>query len=118
MCQSLELCQSPESGFEGLVQYPDLAPTDALSQMACIIGTEEAYNIINRDASSGFVLPEQPDDSFLMHTGSQVDVRSTYQHHHSIPFRMYSKVLELGRSQQGASGEAHGGYTFCGLLCW
>lgn len=49
VCQFLELCQSPDGGFGGGPgQYPHLAPTYAAVNALCIIGTEEAYNVINR----------------------------------------------------------------------
>lgn len=49
VCQFLELCQSPDGGFGGGPgQYPHLAPTYAAVNALCIIGTEEAYDVINR----------------------------------------------------------------------
>lgn len=49
VCRFLELCQSPEGGFGGGPgQYPHLAPTYAAVNALCIIGTEEAYDVINR----------------------------------------------------------------------
>lgn len=53
VCHFLELCQSPEGGFGGGPgQYPHLAPTYAAVNALCIIGTEEAYDIINRYSQS------------------------------------------------------------------
>lgn len=53
VCQFLELCQSPEGGFGGGPgQYPHLAPTYAAVNALCIIGTEEAYDVINRYSES------------------------------------------------------------------
>ena len=53
VCQFLELCQSPEGGFGGGPgQYPHLAPTYAAVNALCIIGTEEAYDVINRYSQS------------------------------------------------------------------
>lgn len=53
VCQFLELCQSPDGGFGGGPgQYPHLAPTYAAVNALCIIGTEEAYDVINRYSQS------------------------------------------------------------------
>ena len=45
----LSKCQAPEGGFGGGPgQYPHLASTYAAVNALCIIGTQEAYNAINR----------------------------------------------------------------------
>lgn len=45
----IEKCQSPDGGFGGGPgQLPHLASTYAAVSSLCIIGTEEAYSIINR----------------------------------------------------------------------
>lgn len=45
----LAKCQAPEGGFGGGPgQYPHLASTYAAVNALCIIGTKEAYNVINR----------------------------------------------------------------------
>lgn len=42
-------CQSPEGGFGGGPgQAPHLASTYAAVQALCILGTEEAFEVINR----------------------------------------------------------------------
>ena len=42
-------CQSTEGGFGGGPgQYPHLAPTYAAVNALCILGTEEAFDVINR----------------------------------------------------------------------
>ncbi|OBS67345.1 hypothetical protein A6R68_04114, partial [Neotoma lepida] len=76
VCQFLELCQSPEGGFGGGPgQYPHLAPTYAAVNALCIIATEEAYNVINREKLLQYLYSlKQPDGSFLMHVGGEVDV--------------------------------------------
>lgn len=49
MCQFLAHCQSPTGGFAGGPgQHAHLAPTYAAVNALCIIGTEEAYNVIDR----------------------------------------------------------------------
>lgn len=49
VCQFLSRCQSATGGFTGGPgQHAHLAPTYAAVNALCIIGTEEAYNIIDR----------------------------------------------------------------------
>lgn len=103
MCQFLARCQSPTGGFAGGPgQHAHLAPTYAAVNALCILGTEEAYSVINRlvvlhqrsnkthsqpwcNACSPSPTREklldflfsvkQPDGSFVMHVGGEVDVR-------------------------------------------
>uniref|UniRef100_A0A669QDF1 Protein farnesyltransferase subunit beta n=1 Tax=Phasianus colchicus TaxID=9054 RepID=A0A669QDF1_PHACC len=80
VCQFLSCCQSPQGGFGGGPgQHPHLAPTYAAVNALCIIGTEEAYSIIDRQKLLEYLYTlKQPDGSFLMHVGGEVDVRSAY----------------------------------------
>ncbi|MEQ2171034.1 hypothetical protein GOODEAATRI_006511, partial [Goodea atripinnis] len=49
VCQFLAHCQSPTGGFAGGPgQHAHLAPTYAAVNALCIIGTEEAYSVIDR----------------------------------------------------------------------
>lgn len=49
VCQFLARCQSPTGGFGGGPgQHSHLAPTYAAVNALCILGTEEAYKVINR----------------------------------------------------------------------
>uniref|UniRef100_A0A8C5SAN4 Farnesyltransferase, CAAX box, subunit beta n=1 Tax=Laticauda laticaudata TaxID=8630 RepID=A0A8C5SAN4_LATLA len=77
VCQFLSHCQSPNGGFGGGPgQHPHLAPTYAAVNTLCIIGTEEAYNVINREKLLEYLFSlKQPDGSFIMHIGGEVDVR-------------------------------------------
>lgn len=110
MCQFLARCQSPTGGFGGGPgQHAHLAPTYAAVNALCILGTQEAYNVINRfyiylvlycylftitciyhiTMATRNVFPspireklldflysvKQPDGSFVMHVGGEVDVR-------------------------------------------
>ncbi|KAL0602253.1 Protein farnesyltransferase subunit beta [Plecturocebus cupreus] len=127
----LELCQSPEGGFGGGPgQYPHLAPTYAAVNALCIIGTEEAYDVINREKLLQYLYSlKQPDGSFLMHVGGEVDVRSAYcaasvaSLTNIITPDLFEGTAEwIARCQNWEGGiggvpgmEAHGGYTFCGL---
>ncbi|XP_035866923.1 protein farnesyltransferase subunit beta isoform X2 [Phyllostomus discolor] len=131
VCQFLELCQSPDGGFGGGPgQYPHLAPTYAAVNALCIIGTEEAYDVINRQKLLQYLYSlKQPDGSFLMHVGGEVDVRSAYcatsvaSLTNIITPDLFEGTAEwIARCQNWEGGiggvpgmEAHGGYTFCGL---
>ncbi|KAM9090025.1 protein farnesyltransferase subunit beta isoform 2-T3 [Megaptera novaeangliae] len=131
VCQFLELCQSPEGGFGGGPgQFPHLAPTYAAVNALCIIGTEEAYDVINREKLLQYLYSlKQPDGSFLMHVGGEVDVRSAYcaasvaSLTNIITPDLFEGTAEwIARCQNWEGGiggvpgmEAHGGYTFCGL---
>ncbi|KAH0621177.1 hypothetical protein JD844_022228 [Phrynosoma platyrhinos] len=77
VCQFLSRCQSPSGGFGGGPgQHPHLAPTYAAVNALCIIGTEEAYSVINREKLLEYLYSlKQPDGSFIMHIGGEVDVR-------------------------------------------
>ncbi|XP_003472561.1 protein farnesyltransferase subunit beta isoform X1 [Cavia porcellus] len=131
VCQFLELCQSPDGGFGGGPgQHPHLAPTYAAVNALCIIGTEEAYDIINREKLLQYLYSlKQPDGSFLMHVGGEVDARSAYcaasvaSLTNIITPDLFEGTAEwIARCQNWEGGiggvpgmEAHGGYTFCGL---
>ncbi|XP_004837460.1 protein farnesyltransferase subunit beta isoform X3 [Heterocephalus glaber] len=131
VCQFLELCQSPDGGFGGGPgQQPHLAPTYAAVNALCIIGTEEAYDIINREKLLQYLYSlKQPDGSFLMHVGGEVDARSAYcatsvaSLTNIITPDLFEGTAEwIARCQNWEGGiggvpgmEAHGGYTFCGL---
>lgn len=130
VCQFLSRCQSPSGGFAGGPgQHAHLAPTYAAVNALCIIGTEEAYNIIDREKLLDFLWSvKQPDGSFVMHIGGEVDVRSAYcaasvaSLTNIITPTLFentpSWILRCQNWEGGLSGvpglEAHGGYTFCG----
>uniref|UniRef100_A0A8C6UTN3 Protein farnesyltransferase subunit beta n=1 Tax=Neogobius melanostomus TaxID=47308 RepID=A0A8C6UTN3_9GOBI len=80
VCHFLSRCQSPTGGFAGGPgQQAHLAPTYAAVNALCIIGTDEAYSIIDREKLLDFLWSvKQPDGSFVMHIGGEVDVRSAY----------------------------------------
>lgn len=131
VCQFLAHCQSPNGGFGGGPgQQPHLAPSYAAVNALCIIGTEEAFNVINREKLLEFLMSlKQPDGSFLMHLGGEVDVRSAYcaasvaSLTNIITPDLFDGTPEwIIRCQNWEGGiggvpgmEAHGGYTFCGM---
>nr|XP_048711679.1 protein farnesyltransferase subunit beta isoform X1 [Caretta caretta] len=131
VCQFLSRCQSPSGGFGGGPgQHPHLAPTYAAVSALCIIGTEEAFNVVNREKLLEYLYSlKQPDGSFIMHVGGEVDVRSTYcaasvasLTNIITPTLFAGTAAWIARCQNWEGGiggvpgmEAHGGYTFCGL---
>uniref|UniRef100_A0AAR2K9I2 Protein farnesyltransferase subunit beta n=1 Tax=Pygocentrus nattereri TaxID=42514 RepID=A0AAR2K9I2_PYGNA len=130
VCQFLARCQSPTGGFAGGPgQHAHLAPTYAAVNALCILGTEEAYNVINREKLLDFLYSvKQPDGSFVMHVGGEVDVRSAYCAASVASLTniitptlfegTHNWILSCQNWEGGLGGmpglEAHGGYTFCG----
>ncbi|KAG0324199.1 hypothetical protein BGZ99_002079 [Dissophora globulifera] len=123
--------QSATGGFAGGPgQDAHLAPTYAAVNVLAIIGTKEAYDVIDRTTLLQFLLRvKQPDGSFKMMVGGEIDVRGSYC---ALAAATISNIrtpeLEdraaefIGRCQtyEGGLGgypgvEAHGGYAFCGL---
>lgn len=126
-------CQDAEGGFcGGPGQYPHLAPTYAAVNALCILGTEKAYDVINRKKLKKFLIKlHQPDGSFLMHDGGEVDVRGAYCAASAASltnilsdeiFYNTAEWVSSCQSYEGGFGatpgvEAHGGYSFCAYAC-
>lgn len=56
-----------------------LAPTYAAVNALVILGTEEAYNVINRKKLQDFLWSVRNfDGSFAMHVGGETDIRGVY----------------------------------------
>ncbi|KAJ8269891.1 hypothetical protein GJAV_G00107940 [Gymnothorax javanicus] len=130
VCRFLANCQSPSGGFGGGPgQQAHLAPTYAAVNALCIIGTQEAYEVIDRPKLLDFLFSvKQPDGSFIMHVGGEVDIRSAYCAASVASLTNIttpalfdgtpSWILRCQNWEGGLGGvpglEAHGGYTFCG----
>jgi protein farnesyltransferase subunit beta len=126
----LKKCQSPEGGFGGGPhQVPHLAPTYAAVLALCSLGTEEAYQAIDRPSLQTFLKSRHmPDGSFTMHRDGEVDIRGVYcAATAAILTNIYTPDMFtnspewLARCQTYEGGfagepglEAHGGYSFCG----
>lgn len=124
-------CQHPEGGFSGGPgQQAHLAPTYAAVNALSILGTEEAYKLINRKTLYSFLRRmKQPDGSFIMHEGGEADVRGAYCALSVAKLtNIFTPSLFEGTAEwvikcqtyEGGFGgvpgmEAHGGYTFCGF---
>ncbi|KAK8735797.1 hypothetical protein OTU49_005318 [Cherax quadricarinatus] len=127
----LKHCQNPTGGFGGGPgQYSHLAPTYAAVNALAIIGTQEAYDAINREKLQEFLWEMHNDEgAFRMHEGGEVDIRGAYCAVSVARLtNVYTDQLFSGTAhwimrcqsyEGGFSGtpgmEAHGGYTFCGL---
>uniref|UniRef100_A0A3Q3FED6 Protein farnesyltransferase subunit beta n=1 Tax=Labrus bergylta TaxID=56723 RepID=A0A3Q3FED6_9LABR len=102
VCQFLSRCQSPTGGFAGGPgQHAHLAPTYAAVNALCIIGTEEAYNVIHRSAYCAASV------------ASLTNILTPKLFEDTTSWILRCQNWEGGLS--GVPGlEAHGGYTFCG----
>ncbi|XP_067940029.1 protein farnesyltransferase subunit beta-like [Watersipora subatra] len=127
----LAKCQSETGGFAGgPQQIAHLAPTYAAISALCIIGSDEAYKVINRETLYQFLLRmHQSDGSFIMHEGGEVDIRGCYlaanvaRLTNIMTTELFDSTPQwIARCQtyEGGFGgvpgmEAHGGYAFCGI---
>lgn len=127
----LSTLQNDSGGFGGgPAQFSHLAPTYAAVNTLCIIGTEEAFQTINRKTLLQFLYSLRVGDgSFYMHSGGEIDMRSVYCAISVAKLtNIFSDDLFKGSAEWivrcqtyegGFSGtpgmEAHGGYTFCGF---
>ncbi|XP_015610225.1 protein farnesyltransferase subunit beta isoform X2 [Cephus cinctus] len=124
-------CQWPDGGFGGGPgQYPHLAPTYAAVNALCIIGTTEAYEVIDRKGLRKFLKSLRGHDgAFSMHCDGEVDIRGAYCAIAVAKLtNVYSPDMFNGTADwivqcqtwEGGFGgypgmEAHGGYAYCGL---
>eukprot|EP01107_Rhizomastix_libera_P001545 TRINITY_DN12535_c0_g1_i1.p1 TRINITY_DN12535_c0_g1~~TRINITY_DN12535_c0_g1_i1.p1 ORF type:complete len:426 (-),score=59.48 TRINITY_DN12535_c0_g1_i1:14-1291(-) len=115
-------------------QLPHLAASYASINALVIAGTEQAYNVVDRQTYYEFLLRlKQPDGSFASHLDGETDIRGTYCALSTARvLNLLTDELVKGtaewiascqRYDGGLSGfpgnESHGGYAFCGLagLC-
>lgn len=129
--QFLKRCQCSSGGFGGGPgQYAHLATTYAAVNALCILGTEDAFKVINREKLYSFLMRmKNGDGSFRMHEGGEVDVRGAYcaasvaRLTNIVTPELFDGTPEWITSCQTYEGgfggypglEAHGGYSFCGL---
>ncbi|RCH77606.1 hypothetical protein CU098_003177, partial [Rhizopus stolonifer] len=123
--------QLPSGGFGGGGdQLAHLATTYAAVNAIAIIGIKEAYDLLDRKALYTFLMRmKQPDGSFTMHEGGEIDIRGSYcalstaaltnlltpeLQENCIEFIQKSQTYEGGIGPYPGK-EAHNGYTFCGL---
>eukprot|EP00123_Amoebidium_parasiticum_P018047 comp24079_c0_seq6/m.43356 comp24079_c0_seq6/g.43356 ORF comp24079_c0_seq6/g.43356 comp24079_c0_seq6/m.43356 type:complete len:402 (-) comp24079_c0_seq6:362-1567(-) len=131
----LKNCQDPGGGFcGGPQQSAHLAPTYAAISALCTVGTEAAYNAIDRTALFSFLMAvRKPDGSFSMEEDGEVDVRGCYCAVSvavlcgldlDTLFQGTADWIASCQTYEGGYGgqpgaEAHGGYSFCAVaaLC-
>lgn len=124
-------CQNPTGGFGGGPgQISHLAPTYAAVNALCILGTESAYKLIDRQKLVQWMNTLRLEDgSFLMHQDGEIDIRGVYcalsvtkliNVYTPELFRNTHKWVLSCQTYEGGFGgapgmEAHGGYAFCGF---
>ena len=124
-------CQDPDGGYAGGPgQVPHLAPTYAAVNSLIIIGTEEAYNLTDREKMVAWMDRLRCEDgAFTMHVDGELDIRGVYcalsaarllNIYSPQLFHNTDQWLLRCQSYEGGFGgvpgmEAHGGYSFCGL---
>lgn len=127
---TLALCQHPNGGFGGgKNQEPHLACTYAAISALAIIGTQDAFQLIHRQALKDYLLSmKRRDGSFSMQLGGEADCRGSYCALASASLCGLLDEVSAGASQfiaacqtyEGGLGgvpysEAHAGYTYCGF---
>ncbi|KAJ3379910.1 hypothetical protein HDU84_006321 [Entophlyctis sp. JEL0112] len=128
----LDRCQDRHRGGfgGGPGQFGHLATTYAAVHALAVIGTKEAFDCIQREKLYAWLLRlKQPDGSFVMHEGGEVDIRGSYCAasvcsllgllNPTLTNNM-GRFIASCQTYEGGMGalpgvEAHGGYTFCGL---
>lgn len=132
--ETIKQHQSNTGGFSGGVQFQisHLATTYASINAITEIGTEDAYEIIDRVALKKFFLSLKVDNGrggVRMHEGGEIDIRGIYCMlscstltgilDEEIACGLDEYVLSCQSYEGGISSypgtEAHGGYTYCGL---
>ncbi|CAG8457019.1 1652_t:CDS:2 [Paraglomus brasilianum] len=129
--EMLSKYQNPTGGFGGgFGQLSHLAASYAAVNALAVFGTQEAYDVIDRENLYKWLLSlKQPDGSYIMHKGGEVDVRGVYC---ALSIAVLTNILtpeliegtpewiKKCQTYEGGIGgvpgiEAHGGYAFCGL---
>ncbi|XP_063387394.1 protein farnesyltransferase subunit beta [Cydia fagiglandana] len=124
-------CQHEEGGYGGGPgQYPHLGTTYAAVNALAIIGTDEAYDSIDRSSLQKFLWTlRDVDGSFALHKGGEQDIRGAYcavsvakmtNTYTDLLFDKTAEWIVSCQTYEGGFGgcpgmEAHGGYAFCGI---
>lgn len=129
--KAIKKFQHEEGGYGGgYLQYPHLGTTYAAVSALSIIGTDEAYDSIDRSSLQKFLWTlRNVDGSFALHRGGEQDIRGVYcamsiaKITNIYTEALFDKTAEWVVSCQTYEGgfggcpgmEAHGGYVFCGI---
>lgn len=127
----LRKCQAPQGGFGGGPgQLPHIATTYAAVSALCVIGTQEAYDVIDRKGLQSFLKSLRTEEgAFSMHVDGEVDIRGVYctiavakltNVYTPEMFKGTETWVAKCQTWEGGFGgcpgmEAHGGYAYCGL---
>lgn len=127
----IKKCQHEEGGYGGgYLQLPHLGTTYAAINALSIIGTDEAYDSIDRSSLQKFLWTVRGvDGSFALHRGGEHDIRGAYcaisiaKITNIYTDALFDKTAEWVVGCQTYEGgfagcpgmEAHGGYAFCGV---
>lgn len=126
-------CKCPHTGAfcGGPGQIPHLAPTYAATMALAIVGTQAAYDLIDRQGIRDFLISmKHPDQigAFRMHKDGESDMRAIYcamsvakminvldeQVMAGVPEFIGGCQTYEGGIAAEPGGEAHGGFTYCG----
>ena len=118
-------------GWSGyLVEDPSFIPLYGLTIFLGLLGTEEAYELVDRKAFYDYIMKcKNPDGSFSAYPGAETDLRSTFAAlfiawmFNIITPELSDKLVEFTVSCQNYDGgfgplpncEAHGGYTYSAI---
>jgi len=124
-------CQDANGGFAGGPgQLAHLAPTYAAVNALVILGSKEAYSLVDREKMVQWMDRLRCEDgAFRMHVDGELDIRGVYcalsvarllKIYTPELFHNTDQWLLRCQSYEGGFGgvpgmEAHGGYSFCGL---
>ncbi|VDM16758.1 unnamed protein product [Hydatigera taeniaeformis] len=127
----MKSCQHLRGGFAGgPYQLAHLAPTYGAVNCLASLLSADALDVIDRQALGDWLVSlRQPDGSFVMHHGGEVDVRGAYcavatasitgvlKSRQNI-FKGTAEWIARCQTYEGGFGgqpglEAHGGYSFC-----
>lgn len=134
LIEFLKTCQHKNGGFGGgPYQYAHMAATFGAIMALISIGTNDAYNIIDRNRFKQFIMRQkQKDGSFSVQDGGEIDIRAAYcalscasilniideDMCKNTLFWLKKCQTYQGGFAQEPNDEAHGGYAYCGIASY
>ncbi|KAL0229172.1 hypothetical protein GEMRC1_013792 [Eukaryota sp. GEM-RC1] len=130
----ISLCQSSKGGFAGspMPSLPHTIATYSAVMALMSIGTNESFSVINRQTLKSFLISmKHSNGSFHSHEDGECDIRAAYC---AISVASICNILSDDLIQNTRKwivtcqtpdggfagvpgGEAHAGYTYCGVAC-